>query len=89
MRDVRSLLQSVMIRPRCSSATSSCRREVAAVFEEARRGRILAMEAMWTLCLPVYRQVRAWLAAGLIGERASTEKNAAVSWRASFFAEGP
>ena len=28
---------------------------------------VLAMEAMWTLCLPVYDCVRAWLGAGRIG----------------------
>ncbi len=40
-------------------------REVVAV---ARERRLFCMEAMWTRFLPIYDQVRAWLAEGAIGE---------------------
>lgn len=42
--------------------------EVEEVLALARQRGVLAMEAMWTLCLPVYAQVRAWLSEGAIGE---------------------
>ena len=42
--------------------------ETDALLARARERGVLAMEAMWTLCLPVYDQVRTWLGSGAIGE---------------------
>ncbi|HYF64449.1 MAG TPA: Gfo/Idh/MocA family oxidoreductase, partial [Herpetosiphonaceae bacterium] len=42
--------------------------ETAALIELARAKNVFLMEALWTRYLPVYRHVREWLDAGLIGD---------------------
>jgi predicted dehydrogenase len=42
--------------------------ETRTVLDRAAARGVLAMEAMWTLCLPVYDHVRGWLRDGRIGE---------------------
>ncbi|MFT6006697.1 MAG: dihydrodiol dehydrogenase / D-xylose 1-dehydrogenase (NADP) [Pseudoalteromonas tetraodonis] len=50
-------------KPMCVNAL-----EAAKVFDMAEQKRVFYMEAVWTRFMPVYRQIRAWLEQGKIGQ---------------------
>jgi predicted dehydrogenase len=52
----------------CEKPFAINQRETRDVIEVARREGVFLMEAMWTRCLPISKQVKAWIADGAIGE---------------------
>ena len=52
----------------CEKPFFTNRREAEELVSLARDRKVLMMEAMWTRCLPAFRQAKAWADAGRIGE---------------------
>lgn len=52
----------------CEKPFAMNQQEARGVIEVARREGVFLMEAMWTRCLPISKQIKAWILDGVIGE---------------------